>query len=101
MQAIGIDPAEFLQVSSLQWNPGSSDAAVTQLASGRWLIANGIFAGQAGLSPGQAVDLDTPNGRRTYFVAGVGNDYLKPSWPPSTSARRCWPGTSTSPPTCW
>lgn len=76
VQAIGIDPAEFLQVSSLQWNPGSSDAAVTQLASGRWLIANGIFASQAGLSPGQAVDLDTPNGRRTYFVAGVGNDYL-------------------------
>ncbi len=76
VQAIGIDPVEYPKVASLEWNGASSDAAFGQLASGRWLIANGIFASQAGLEPGQAVTLETPNGRRTYFVAGIGNDYL-------------------------
>ena len=76
VQAIGIDPATYPKVASLEWNGASSDAAFGQLASGRWLIANGIFASQAGLVPGQAVALETPNGRRTYFVAGIGNDYL-------------------------
>ena len=34
--------------------------------------ANGIFAGQHGLVPGQQVSLDTPNGQRIYHVAGRG-----------------------------
>jgi len=76
VQVIGIDPATYPKVAAFEWTTGSSDAAVAQLASGRWLISNGIFAGQAGLASGQAVTLDTPNGKRTYFVAGVGNDYL-------------------------
>ncbi len=76
VQAIGIDPVAYPEVASLEWNGTSSDAAFGQLASGRWLIANGIFASQAGLVEGQAVELQTPTGRRTYFVAGVGNDYL-------------------------
>ena len=76
VQVIGIDPATYLKVASLEWNAGSSDAAVAQLASGRWLIGNGIFSGQAGLTPGKAVTMDTPAGQRVYHVAGVGNDYL-------------------------
>lgn len=76
VQAIGIDPAVYPVVASLEWNGTSSNAAFGQLASGRWLIANGIFASQAGLVEGQPVVLETPTGRRTYFVAGVGNDYL-------------------------
>ncbi|MEA5155043.1 ABC transporter permease [Raineyella sp.] len=76
VQVIGIDPAGYLKVAALDWNEGSSDAAVGQLATGRWLIGNGIFSSQAGLVPGQAVTLDTPNGQRTYHVAGIGNDYL-------------------------
>ncbi len=76
VQVIGIDPVAYPTVASLEWNGSSSDAAFGQLASGRWLIANGIFASQVGLEPGQAVELETPNGRRTYFVAGIGNDYL-------------------------
>lgn len=75
-QVIGIDPDAYGRVAGLEWASGSSDAALAQLGSGRWLIANGIFAGQAGLTSGQAVTLDTPNGRRTYHVAGIGNDYL-------------------------
>ena len=76
VQAVGIDPIEYPRVTSLEWNGTSSEAAFGQLASGRWLIANGIFAAQAGLVEGQAVELATPTGRRTYFVAGIGNDYL-------------------------
>ncbi len=76
VQVIGIDPKTYPQVASLEWNDGSSDASMAQLESGRWLIGNGIFAGQAGLTVGKAVTLDTPNGQRTYHVSGVGNDYL-------------------------
>lgn len=76
VQAIGIDPADYPRVASLEWNGSSSNAAFDRLASGRWLVANGIFAAQAGLVEGQAVELATPAGRRTYHVAGIGNDYL-------------------------
>ncbi len=76
VQVIGIDPANYLTVAAFDWNSGSSDAAVAQLDSGRWLIANGIYAAQHNLVAGQAVLLDTPNGPRTYHLAGVGNDYL-------------------------
>ncbi len=76
VQVIGIDPADYLKVAAFDWNSGSSDAAVAQLGSGRWLIANGIYAAQHQLVVGQAIQLDTPNGSRTYHLAGVGNDYL-------------------------
>ncbi len=76
VQVIGIDPSTYLKVASFDWNGGSSDAAVAQLASGRWVIANGIYASQHQLVVGQAIELDTPNGPRTYHLAGIGNDYL-------------------------
>jgi putative ABC transport system permease protein len=76
VQVIGINPDTYLKVAAFDWNSGSSDAAVAQLRSGRWLIANGIYASQHNLVVGQAVLLDTPNGPRTYHLAGVGNDYL-------------------------
>jgi len=76
VQVIGIDPDTYLQVAAFDWNGGSSDSAVAQLRTGRWLIANGIYAAQHNLVVGQAVQLDTPNGPRTYHLAGVGNDYL-------------------------
>lgn len=76
VQVIGIDPATYLKVAAFDWNAGSSDAAVAQLGTGRWLVANGIYAAQHNLVVGQAVLLDTPNGPRTYHLAGIGNDYL-------------------------
>lgn len=76
VQVIGIDPGSYLKVAAFDWNSGSSDAVVAQLGTGRWLIANGIYAAQHKLVVGQAVLLDTPNGPRTYHLAGVGNDYL-------------------------
>ncbi|MFZ0529969.1 MAG: FtsX-like permease family protein, partial [Propionicimonas sp.] len=76
VQVIGIDPREYLTVAAFDWNTGSSDAAVGRLDSGRWLIANGIYAAQNNLVLGQEIQLDTPNGARTYHLAGIGNDYL-------------------------
>lgn len=76
VQVIGIDPGTYLKVAAFDWNAGSSDTAVNQLRTGRWLIANGIYAAQHNLMIGQAVILDTPNGRRSYHLAGIGNDYL-------------------------
>ncbi len=76
VQVIGIDPAGYLEVADFEWNTPSTDAAVGQLGAGRWLIANGIYASQHNLTAGQQVTLETPNGNRTYLVAGVGNDYL-------------------------
>jgi putative ABC transport system permease protein len=76
VQVLGIDPQTYLSVADFDWNTGSSDAAIAQLASGRWLIANGIYATQHNLVAGQALVLNTPNGQRTYHLAGIGNDYL-------------------------
>ena len=76
VQVFGIDPDAYLSVAEFDWNTGSSDAAVAQLASGRWVIANGIYATQHNLVIGQAIQLDTPNGPRSYHLAGIGNDYL-------------------------
>ncbi len=76
VQVIGIDPATYLQTASFDWNTGSSDTAVDQLTSGRWVIANGIYAAQNNLKVGEPIELNTPNGTRTYFLAGIGNDYL-------------------------
>jgi len=76
VQVIGIDPDAYLKVAAFDWNAGSSDAAVDQLRTGRWLIANGIYAAQHNLVLGQEVLLATPNGARSYHLAGVGNDYL-------------------------
>ncbi len=76
VQIIGIDPATYPQVAAFEWNTGSSDASLEQLRSGRWVIANGIYASQHGLVVGQAITIDTPNGNRLYHLAGIGNDYL-------------------------
>jgi putative ABC transport system permease protein len=76
VQVIGIDPDTYLDVAAFDWNAGSSDTAVAQLRTGRWVIANGIYAAEHSLVTGQALVLDTPTGRQTYHLAGIGNDYL-------------------------
>ncbi|PFG17419.1 putative ABC transport system permease protein [Propionicimonas paludicola] len=76
VQVIGIDPSSYLKVGDFDWSAGSSDQAISQLRSGRWVIANGVYAAAHQLVPGQQVALETPNGVRSYLVAGIGNDYL-------------------------
>ncbi len=75
-QVISIDPDTYGEIADFEWSPGSSPGAISQLTQGRWLIANGIFTGQAGLEPGMVVEVATPNGPRSFTVAGVGTDYL-------------------------
>jgi putative ABC transport system permease protein len=76
VQVVGIDPAKYPLVANFEWNAPSTDQAYEQLRSGRWFIANGIYASQHKLVLGQALVIDTPNGPRTYHLAGIGNDYL-------------------------
>jgi putative ABC transport system permease protein len=76
VQVIGIDPKTYPQVAAFEWNTPSTQAALGQLSQGRWIIANGIYAAQHQLVIGQAIALETPNGTRTYHLAGIGNDYL-------------------------
>jgi len=76
VQVLGIDPEHYLDVASFDWNSGSTDQAVRQLATGRWMIANGIYAAQHSLTVGEQIQIATPNGPRTYYLAGIGNDYL-------------------------
>jgi len=76
VQVIGIDPKTYPQVASFEWAAGSNDAALGQLSSGRWVLTNGIYASQHKVTVGERLTIDTPNGPRDYFVAGVGNDYL-------------------------
>jgi putative ABC transport system permease protein len=76
VQVLGIDPVQYPKVASFEWNTPSNDQAIQQLAAGRWVIANGIYATQHGVTLGQSIVIDTPTGPRTYFVSGIGNDYL-------------------------
>lgn len=76
VQVIGIDPETYPMVASFEWNSPTTDAAYAELAQGRRLIANGLYATQHNLTAGDTLELDTPNGRHTYIVAGIGNDYL-------------------------
>lgn len=76
VQVIGIDPATYPKVANLEWNAPSTDQVYQQIQSGRWVIANGIYASQHNLTIGQALVIDTPTGTHTYHVAGIGNDYL-------------------------
>jgi putative ABC transport system permease protein len=63
-------------VAAFEWNTPSTQQALTQLDAGRFIIANGIYSAQNKVTLGERLTMDTPNGPRTYFVAGIGNDYL-------------------------
>jgi putative ABC transport system permease protein len=76
VQVIGIDPKTYAKVATFEWNTPSTQQALTQLDAGRFIIANGIYSAQNKVTLGERLTMDTPNGPRTYFVAGIGNDYL-------------------------
>ena len=73
---MGIDPVTFPQVSGLSFEKGAPADPYAALASGRTLIANGIFAASAGLKVGDTVPMITPAGRVDYRVVGVASDYM-------------------------
>ena len=73
---LGIDPAAYPRVASLTFQQGDGPTAYAALGAGRGLIANGIFAAQAGLKMGDTVQLSTPTGVKPYTVVGIAGDYL-------------------------
>ncbi|MDO8964471.1 MAG: ABC transporter permease [Coriobacteriia bacterium] len=76
VQAIGIDPVAYPKVASFEWSRGSDQSAIASLDSGRQLIANGVYAAQKGIAPGDRLLLETPSGPKSYRVAAIGSDYL-------------------------
>lgn len=76
VQVIGIDPKTFSSIATLDFSEGSTSRSFDKLTSGRYLIANGIYAAQNGLKEGRKLTLSTPEGDRVYTVAAIGSDYL-------------------------
>jgi len=76
VSVLGIDPAVFPKISGLNFQSGDPRTAFDDLANGRTLIANGIFASQAGLKVGGTVRLSTPTGAKEYRVVAIAGDYL-------------------------
>ncbi len=76
LSLLGIDPVAFPQVSSLTFQQGDPRTAFQALANERALIANGVFAAQAGLKVGEVVQLSTPTGAKPYRIVAVAGDYL-------------------------
>ncbi|MBI3360799.1 MAG: FtsX-like permease family protein, partial [Chloroflexi bacterium] len=73
---LGIDPVAYPQVASLTFQKGDSRTAFNELSNERSLIANGVFAAQAGLKVGDTVRLSTPTGQKDYRIAAIAGDYL-------------------------
>jgi putative ABC transport system permease protein len=73
---LGIDPQTYPQVASLTFQEGDFQTAFTELARERALIANGIYAAQAGLKVGDIVQVSTPRGRKEYRIAAIAGDFL-------------------------
>lgn len=72
---LGIDPAAYPQVSSLQFIEGSeSDYAL--LNEDNTIFINGIFASVTGVKAGDTLDLVTPDGVKPYRVVSVAGDLL-------------------------
>ena len=73
---LAIDPEAYPRVATLTFQKGEAKTAYRELANGRTLIANGIFAAQAGLKVGDAVRLSTPAGLKEYRLVAIAGDYL-------------------------
>ena len=76
LQVIGIDPATFPIVSGLQFTAGDETQAYADLAAGRAMIINGIFATKNHVGIGDTLSLATAEGTQDYRVVGIGTDLL-------------------------
>jgi putative ABC transport system permease protein len=76
VQVIGIDPAEYPKIASFEFSYGGTTDDIRTLDQPRTLIANGVYAAQKGIAPGDTLDLTTANGTKSYRAVAVGSDYL-------------------------
>jgi putative ABC transport system permease protein len=76
VQVVGVDPAVYPKVASFTYSKGTDEGDLAKLSEGRTMLVNGITSGQQGLAVGRRVEIETPNGLKTYTVVGVATDYL-------------------------
>lgn len=76
MQVIGIDPQNYPKVATFEFSGGSSEADIGRLAESQTIMVNQIFSSQNAVAKGDRLTMETPTGRKTYRIVGVGNDYL-------------------------
>lgn len=76
LQIVGIDPVTYPQVSGLIFAAGDEAAVYQDMANGRSIVVNGIFAAQSGVKTGDTLSLQTPEGVQAYQVAGIGGDFM-------------------------
>ena len=76
LQVIGIDPVTFPIVSGLQFTAGDETQAYADLAAGRAIVINGVFALKNNVKVGDTLPLATAEGTQDYRVVGIGTDVL-------------------------
>jgi putative ABC transport system permease protein len=76
LQLVGIDPAAYPQIAGLIFSAGDETTVYDEMAGGRNVIVNGIFAAQSGVKLGDLLTLQTPEGPQTYRVVAIGGDFL-------------------------
>ncbi len=76
VQVVGIDPVSYPKVASFTFSGDTTQADIGKLATGRTVLVNGLYASQNGISVGERLAIETPNGLKYYTVAGVATDYL-------------------------
>ncbi len=76
LQLIGIEPEMYADIAGLEFSEGNPEEAFAALESAKGIIVNGVFAITSGAKPGDQIELKTPQGIKTYTIAGVGFDYL-------------------------
>ncbi|TLM97832.1 MAG: FtsX-like permease family protein, partial [Actinobacteria bacterium] len=64
------------KVASFTYSGNTTVGDIGKLADGRTMLVNGIYASQHGVTVGQTLQLETPNGLKNYRVVGVATDYL-------------------------
>ncbi|MCZ7573734.1 MAG: FtsX-like permease family protein [Ardenticatenaceae bacterium] len=76
LQLVGIDPVTYPQIAGLIFSAGDEATVYDEMANGRTMIVNGIFAAQNRVKLGDTLTLQTPEGSQTYRVVGIGGDFL-------------------------
>lgn len=76
LQMVGIDPDLYPKLSGLTFSSGNPNEAFSKLKEGRYVIINGIFASSQQVKVNDQLTLSTPEGMKSYQVAGIGMDFL-------------------------
>jgi putative ABC transport system permease protein len=76
LEVLGIDPATYPQVASLEFSAGSEDVSFSALGEGRTAIVTGLAASSLQLTMDGEITLQTANGPQIYRIVGIGDDIL-------------------------